>query len=231
MRFNRDKRGYENTFVVHADRQRGRGQSKILYWFRTPPGVRVGRAALDEDAIRLLEEHNPEIDFDWTRILKGPAPETVERRPPERRAEARSARPAPPVAETPAALEPERAPENGSQPEGPLEMPLTPAEAKLGAEGLSRLRGRYAEMLARVTERVQDPERQAELKTAVERLNPDAWVTDADVVAGLDAYEATFESIRSVVGHRRRRSRRRQSPASGSPAAAPEEPSEAGDTE
>ena len=43
----------------------------MLYWFRTPPGVKVGRAALDEDAIRLIEQLNPGIEFDWPRILKG----------------------------------------------------------------------------------------------------------------------------------------------------------------
>ena len=83
--------------------------------------------------------------------------------------------------------------------------PPTAAHAKLGSEGVLRLRGRYAEMLARIHERVQEPERQAELKTIAERLNPDAWVTDTDVLAGLDSYEASFESLRAVVGRRRRR--------------------------
>ena len=42
--------------------------------------MRVGRSALDESAIRLIEEHNPDVEFDWTRILKGQdAP--VEQRP------------------------------------------------------------------------------------------------------------------------------------------------------
>jgi hypothetical protein len=49
----------------------GRGK-RLLYWFRTPPGVRVGRAPIDETAIRLLEQHNPDVEFDWTRILKAP---------------------------------------------------------------------------------------------------------------------------------------------------------------
>src|SRR4029079_1050320 len=73
LRFTRDKRGYENTFVVHTGggRRRGKPRARILYWFRTPPGVRLGRAALDEAAIRLIEEHNPDVEFDWTRILKG----------------------------------------------------------------------------------------------------------------------------------------------------------------
>jgi hypothetical protein len=56
---------------VHAERRRGRTRSRILYWFRTPPGVRVGRAPLDEEAIRLIEQYNADIHFDWPRILKG----------------------------------------------------------------------------------------------------------------------------------------------------------------
>jgi hypothetical protein len=30
----------------------------------------VGRSAIDEDAIRLLEQYNPDVQFDWTHILK-----------------------------------------------------------------------------------------------------------------------------------------------------------------
>jgi hypothetical protein len=43
--------------------------------------VRVGRAAIDEEAIRLIEEHNPEVHFDWARILKFPAPADGARQP------------------------------------------------------------------------------------------------------------------------------------------------------
>lgn len=206
---------------MHADRRKGRGQSRILYWFRTPPGVRIGRAALDEDAIRLIEQNNPEIEFDWTRILKGKgnesAPERRQPTPPRQ-----IARPplsaegsAPPVAvqlPAPIAARPVQLSRHPVDAEPELDAPVSAAGAKLGSEGLARLRGRYAEMLARITDRVPEAERQAELKIIAERLNPDAWVTDADVLAGLDAYETTFESLRSVVGHGRRRSRRRHGP-------------------
>jgi hypothetical protein len=102
------------------------------------------------------------------------------------------------------------APAIASEIEGAFDSaPVTAAQEKLGSEGLARLRGRYAEMLARISERIADPVKQDELKTLAERLNPDAWVTTEDVAAGLDSYEATFESLRSVVGHRRRRRRRR----------------------
>lgn len=57
--------------MVHGPRRRARGPQRILYWFRTPPGVRVGRTPLDEPTIRLIEHHHPDIRFDWPRILRG----------------------------------------------------------------------------------------------------------------------------------------------------------------
>jgi hypothetical protein len=72
LRFTRDKRGYETTLLVHTVRRNGRSRQRILYWFRTPPGVKVGRPALDEEAIRWIEEHNPDIEFDWPKILEAP---------------------------------------------------------------------------------------------------------------------------------------------------------------
>ena len=52
-------------------------------------------------------------------------------------------------------------------------------------------------MRARITDRVSDPGRQDELKSLAERLNPDAWVTDADVNAALESYESTFAALRA----------------------------------
>jgi hypothetical protein len=69
LKFSRDKKGYEHTSLVRPARKGGR-EGRILYWFRTPPHVKVGRSALDEDAIRLIEQYHPDITFDWPRILK-----------------------------------------------------------------------------------------------------------------------------------------------------------------
>ena len=74
MRFTRDKRGYETTSLVHAGRRGGRSRPRLLYWFRTPPGVKVGRPALDEAAIRWIEENNPDVEFDWPKILEAQPP-------------------------------------------------------------------------------------------------------------------------------------------------------------
>ncbi len=71
---------------MHAFREHGRAVPRILYWFRTPPNVRVGRTALDEDAIRLIEETNPDLTFDWTRMVNAaPGPESAPPRPRDRR--------------------------------------------------------------------------------------------------------------------------------------------------
>jgi hypothetical protein len=324
---------------------RGRGK-RLLYWFRTPPGVRVGRAPIDETAIRLLEQHNPDVEFDWTRILKAPpAAEAPPRRdrdardrdqrgrrearppqrsrsggapPPDQRSPRVDAAPAAPtisnseaeaapaldaeVATDPAlvaweawaASEPRAADYLGADDELALDADLpaaasaeagadvsivpafgdetapalgadVPAEAlaeagadaalgadlpavalaeagathvakaappddpddepdevfearpedvgsasyqRLGAEGLVRLRARYAEVMARIAERPLEDQARDELQQRAERLNPDAWVTADEVSAALEQYETVFEGLRGVVGRHPRRRRR-----------------------
>jgi hypothetical protein len=264
-------------------RRRGKGQ-RLLYWFRTPPGVRVGRAPIDEAAIRLLEQHNPDVQFDWTRILKDPPVTDMpvrregrdaregrdgrERRERERPGpRGRSLSPpavvpsieplaSSPVSEADFAESfkrsaiPEFQPAVDVEPGESLESveatavetldaveprdqeilaavdvlaaieePFEPTDAdrasasfaRLGAEGLGRLRARYAEVLARIAERPLEEEARNELKLSAERLNPDAWVTADEVTQALEQYEAVFEGLRAVVGRhprRRRRSRR-----------------------
>ena len=312
MRFDRDRRGYETTALVEPA-VRGRAK-RLLYWFRTPPGVRVGRAPIDETAIRLLEQHNPDLEFDWTRILKAPpAAEAQGRRdardgrdrdqrgrrepraaqrprsgaaPPSLQPPARPRGPEPaelrPLAAEPAEYTEQqiRAKEQADQTErqalaadhadqqiraaDPVEhadhvqaapanhedrrghaaehtehaesaeplrttdqvapLQIDPPEVfevrpedvgsasyvRLGAEGLVRLRARYAEVMARIAERPLEDEAREELKSRAERLNPDAWVTGNEVTAALEQYETVFEGLRGVVGRHPRRQRTRR---------------------
>jgi hypothetical protein len=248
LRFTRDKRGYETTSLVHAGRHNGRSRQRILYWFRTPPGVKVGRPALDEDAIRWIEEHNPDIEFDWPRILQAqppaapPAEDARGRRPKRdrdrpRQPATRGARPAPPAAPARKESEPEQEPELESElePDAPeflepveleplaealeqlthpeteehVEPPTMPVEKNLGREQLTRLRARYAELLARIAERGGEPERVEALRAQAESLNPDTWVTDEEVRLGIESFEAKIRDLRAAVGLRRRRRSRR----------------------
>ena len=89
LRFSRDKRGYEHFYLVEATtNRRGKTKTRVLYWFRTPPGVKVGREPFDAEVRRLLESQNPGIVFDWRKIIETPIPSAdVERWRERRRAE------------------------------------------------------------------------------------------------------------------------------------------------
>ena len=97
LRLTRDRRGFENTFLMHADHPGDR--PRLLYWYRTAPGILLGRAPLDEDAIRTIEEQHPDIDFDWPALLalsevmtpeeEAPAPRRERKVKPQRQRERR----------------------------------------------------------------------------------------------------------------------------------------------
>lgn len=75
VRFSRDKRGYEYIYLVHSSARRGKpARSRVLYWYRTPPGVRIGREPFDHDVRQALERQYPGITFDWERIVSTPMP-------------------------------------------------------------------------------------------------------------------------------------------------------------
>jgi hypothetical protein len=75
LRFSRDKRGYEHFYLVQpTTNRRGKTRARILYWFRTPPGVRVGRLPFAADVQRAIEAQNPGVTFDWKRLLATPIP-------------------------------------------------------------------------------------------------------------------------------------------------------------
>jgi hypothetical protein len=238
LRFTRDKRGYETTSLVHSVRRKGRSRQRILYWFRTPPDVKVGRPALDEEAIRWIEEHNPDIEFDWQKILEArPTPQPATEEGQGRRVrKSRPERPRQKAQEEPAAPEiaaerdvlAESVTEGPEEPETPeeelveaieqlthpdaeekIEPHMPVVEHSIGHEQLIRLRARFAELQARITERGGDAERVAALRIAAEPLNPDTWVTEEEARKGLEEFDPKIRDIRAVLGLRRRRRARR----------------------
>ena len=75
VRYSRDKRGYNHVYLVETPQARGkRVRPRLLYWFRTPPGVKVGREPFDDAVQRALEAQNPHLTFDWRTLKATPMP-------------------------------------------------------------------------------------------------------------------------------------------------------------
>ena len=55
-------------------RRRGKLRPRVLYWFRTPPHVRVGREPFDDALRPALEAQNPGVRFDWNKFRNTPIP-------------------------------------------------------------------------------------------------------------------------------------------------------------
>jgi hypothetical protein len=75
VKITHDKRGYAYLHLIHTPAKRGRAsRSRLLYWFRTPPGVKVGRAPFDDDVRRALAARHPDVAFDWEALAKASVP-------------------------------------------------------------------------------------------------------------------------------------------------------------
>ena len=124
LRFSRDKRGVENFYLMHqTTNRRGKVRPRVLYWYRSPPDVKVGREPFDAELRRALEKQNPDITFDWRAIVETPIPSADADKWRERRRAERAAKHA-------AAAE-EAAEAGNSEPEGEADSEAsdTPAPA------------------------------------------------------------------------------------------------------
>ncbi len=217
LRLTRDRRGIEHTFLLHAASPGER--PRVLYWYRTAPDVLIGRAALDEEAIRTIEEQHPEIEFDWPAILalREAMPPEEEQAPvrqprrgrggrreggPPRPAERRAAAAAPiaipePPAEAEAEAEAEFAPDTFTEPEVPTTRGLL--EELVGREIATRLRARHAEVMARIHDQGFDAATLEQWVSRAETLDPDTWLTPDAVLAGVRDADARFEELRRAL--------------------------------
>jgi hypothetical protein len=208
LRVIRDKRGYETTYLMHLYREGHRQRSRILYVFRSPGGVRVGRGALDPDVLRELEAQYPDIAFDWKDVRDHQqhieiSPEPRRRKPPKREEAIETAAPdVLPAAPAPAPPSPSTlAPSPGAVPSA--------IEGATPDDQIAFLGRWYAVIRERIPRRTSDPVRQEALTALTERLNPAAW-TDADqIAAGLQQASEALERLSRVFSRRRRRTRRR----------------------
>lgn len=202
LRVIRDKRGYETTYLMHWYREGNRQRSRILYVFRSPGGVRVGRNALEPEVLRQLESQHPEIDFDWKAVVDNQQivePASDQRRPRRREAGAapRPAAEAPPRVEAPAAVQQPPRPPVPSAIEG-----ATPEEQ------IAFLAVWYPRLRERVPKRTGDPSRQEALLALCERLNTATWTDAEQIATGLQLAAEALERLSHVFARRRRRSRR-----------------------
>ena len=210
LRVIRDKRGYETTYLMHWYREGNRQHSRILYVFRSPGGVRVGREPLDAAILRQIEAHHPDIAFDWKVVRENQqvVDTTAEprRRRPARPEEGEAVAPAP---------APARQPEAPPQPQTRPTFPAT-IEGETPDEQIAFLAQLYPVVRERIPQRTPDPARQEVLLALAERLNPAAW-TDADqITTGLQHAAEALERLAHVFAKRRRR---RKKPRSGTDSA------------
>jgi hypothetical protein len=124
LRFSRDKRGVENFYLVQPTaNRRGKVRSRVLYWFRSPPDVKVGREPFDPAVRRALEAQNPDITFDWKAIVETPIPSADADKWRERRRAERAAK------QAAAREDSEEAEEAASAETGAEETPWSPEES------------------------------------------------------------------------------------------------------
>lgn len=212
---------------MHADRPGDR--PRLLYWYRTAPGIVLGRPPLDEDAIRTIEEQHPDIDFDWPAILalaevmtpedeapaaaRKPRKGRDSREPREQREQRESrrgrdgARDAAPVEgiEHQGADEPTRTGHQPVEPVEPLE-PEQPVESRnrlveelAGREIGSRLRARHAEIISRIEEADIDGAAKGALFKRAEAIDPELWMTPEQVLEGVRNADAQYEKLKSEI--------------------------------
>lgn len=196
LRVIRDKRGYETTYLMHWCREGNRQHSRILYVFRTPGGIRVGREALEADVLKQIEAHHPDIEFDWNAVFHNQ--QIVESATEPRRPRKRT-----PV-EAPAESRP-------AQPQQPAPRPAIPSkiEGATPDEQIAFLLGWYAVVRERIPQRISDPTRQQVLLALAERLNSALWTDVDQITAGLQQAAEALERLSHVFAKRRRRPKKR----------------------
>ncbi|MGD9904675.1 MAG: hypothetical protein AB7U83_14525 [Vicinamibacterales bacterium] len=218
LRLTADRRGVENTFLVHNAAPGA--PPRVLYWYRTAPGLRIGRPALDDGAMRMLEEQYPDIDFDWPYILDMGAMTPVEveaplpprkrkpRRPESEEGTDETAQVAavdldlvPPAGGATAALPPptpDTAPDALPEPSGG--GPDLLAEL-LGRGIAASLRARHQQLVADVQAAAwTDPAARAALEARLAAIDPDSWTTADSVLTGMARIDAEVEAVRQALG-------------------------------
>jgi len=170
----------------------GPQRTRVLYLFRSPASLKVGRKPLDAEVVEALEHTHPDLSFDWTAIRREPRPEPKARRERGGRAAARRGAPRP--------VESAR-PRPATATEGDDQSVLGRA---VGVAEAARLRGAYADLLQRIARRARTPDERDRLLERAQRLNPDDWRDEAAATGGVQSVEADWDAIAAELPRRRR---------------------------
>ena len=131
FRFSRDKRGYEHFYLVEpVTNRKGKSRPRILYWYRTPPNVKVGRPPFDDTMRRAIEAQYPDVQFDWTKIVEAPIPSADAEKWRERRRVERAERAA---RKANVAVEVDDESESPEEPDPAASIDDEPADAELSS--------------------------------------------------------------------------------------------------
>lgn len=205
LRLTADRRGVEHTFLLHVPTP---GEPpRVLYWYRTAPGLRIGRPALDDHAMRSLEDQYPDIDFDWPYILDvgSMTPVEVEAPLPPRKRKAR-----------PAELEPEIDAVTDATAPGSPDQDLAEASIASGGSGTestepdllsellgrgiaASLRSRHAQLVALVEASAADVAIKARWHDRLDALDPAGWITPESVLAGMGTIDGDLAALRAEI--------------------------------
>ena len=205
LRVIRDKRGYETTYLMHWFRDGQRQRTRILYVFRSPGGVRVGRHVLEPEVMRQLESAHPDIAFDWPAVRENK--QIIETMPEQRRRPRRAGQPG----DGEAAPRPQKVAPPAEPSPAPPPKPAVPSaiDGATPDEQIAFLVIWHPQIRDRIVQRAADASRREALLALAERLNPTAW-TDADqITSGLQQAAEALERLSHVFARRRRRARKR----------------------
>jgi len=196
IRQTRDKRGFEHTYVMHAGRPgAGHSRPRVLYVFRSPGNLRVGRRALDGEVREALEHTHPDLSFDWISLERETVVTRQEPPPPRQQRQAR-----PRVHGAQGQPPPQPAPSHVPPPAEDFSL----LGRTLGASTAARIRARFSEVSQRIGRRARTPEERDALLDRARPLNPDAWPDEATIREQAAIIDSALDGLAAELPSRRR---------------------------
>lgn len=172
----------------------GVARARVLYMFRSPPSVQIGRKSMDAEVREALEHTHPDLTFDWEGLLREPMP------PPRPDPRDRGSRQRPQGRKD----KPGRENAPAAPPPAAIIEDLTLLGRTVGGAEAVRLRARHAELSHRIARRARTPEERERLSEGAQRLDPDSWTDEAAIRAGIVDIDARCDALAAELPRRRR---------------------------